>query len=65
MSKLITEENVEALGFLDWAQVRPMVDVAFESQAKHLMGVVFAIAQWVVLSQKFGIAKATEARFFL
>ena len=60
MSRLITHANVEALGFLDWAQVGSMVESAFEKQDKILMGVVFVIAQWIVLSQRFQVPKASE-----
>lgn len=60
MSRLITRVNVEALGFLDWARVGFMVVSAFEKQDKTLMGVVFVIAQWIVLSQRFQVPKASE-----
>ena len=55
MSRLITRENIKALGFLDWVHVEPLVRSAFEAQDKPLMGVIFVIAQWVVLSQRFDI----------
>ncbi|KAL8788671.1 MAG: hypothetical protein Q9195_007172, partial [Heterodermia aff. obscurata] len=53
MSRLITRENIEALGFLDWNRVERMVERAFGRQDKAMMGVVFVIAQWVVLSRRF------------
>ena len=65
MSRLITYENVQALGFLDWDRVGPMVDMAFDKQDKQLMGVIFVIAQWVILSKRFGMSKATKPKFFL
>ena len=61
MSSLITQETVEALGFLDWEQIEPMVGKAFATQDKRLMGVVFVIAQWVVFSKRFGMTKASPS----
>ena len=60
MSRLVTRGNVDALGFLDWTQVCSMVESAFAKQDKILMGVVFVIAQWIVLSQRFQVPKASE-----
>ena len=63
MCRLITEESIDALGFISWDQNRTLVDRAFTSQDKTLMGTVFVIAQWVVLSRRFGIAKAQKPEF--
>ena len=61
MSRLITRENVEALGFLDWNRVDPMVETAFGTQDKAMMGVIFVIAQWVVLSKRFDMPSSRES----
>jgi asparagine synthase (glutamine-hydrolysing) len=66
MKKLITEENVNALGFLDWKAKRldgktlgEMADLAFGRKDKALFNLVICVAQWVVLGQRFGVT-ATE-----
>ena len=63
MCRLITEENIENLGFVDWEQSRTLVDRAFTSQDKIMMVTVYVIAQWVVLSRRFGVAKAQRPEF--
>ena len=63
MCRLITEENIENLGFVDWEQSRTLVDRAFTSQDKTMMVTVYVIAQWVVLSHRFGVAKAQRPEF--
>ena len=62
MRSLITHESIQALGFLDWKRVEPMVETAFGRQDKAMMGVIFVIAQWVVLSKKFKIPSMRESR---
>lgn len=61
MSRLITRENVEGLGFLDWNRVDAMVETAFGTQDKAMMGVIFVIAQWVVLSKRFDMPSSRES----
>ena len=63
MCRLITEENIENLGFVDWEQSRTLVDRAFTSQDKIMMVTVYVIAQWVVLGRRFGVAKAQRPEF--
>ncbi|KAL8789741.1 MAG: hypothetical protein Q9213_000992 [Squamulea squamosa] len=58
MSKLITKNNVEQLGFVDWSKTENLVQKAFESQDQVQLRSAFGIAQWVVLGQRFGIPKA-------
>ncbi|KAL8724215.1 MAG: hypothetical protein Q9181_006926 [Wetmoreana brouardii] len=60
MSKLITEENVEALGFVDWSRTKDLVERAFSTQDQVALRSAFGIAQWVVLGQRFGIPKAEK-----
>ena len=62
MYRLITRENIEALGFLDWSGVDGMVEGAFDRQDKALMGVIFVIAQWVILSQRFEMPSVGKSR---
>ncbi|KAI4236506.1 MAG: hypothetical protein LQ352_007996 [Teloschistes flavicans] len=60
MAKLITQENVEALGFVDWSRTRDVVETAFSTQDRVALLSAFGIAQWVVLGKRFGIPKAVE-----
>lgn len=60
MSRLITEENVEALGFVDWSRTRDLVEKAFSTQDQVALRSAFGIAQWVVLGKRFGIPKAVK-----
>ena len=62
MRSLITHENVGRLGFLDWKRVDPLVERAFDRQDKAMMGVIFVIAQWIVLSKRFQIPSMDESR---
>lgn len=62
MCQLVTRENIEALGFLDWSRVNGMLERAFDRQDKALMGVIFVIAQWVILSKRFKMPSMSESR---
>lgn len=57
--RLLTEENVKEVGFLDWNKVKIATDQAFIErnpvQFRHAM----ASAQYVVLSKRFGVKTAT------
>ncbi|KAL8795808.1 MAG: hypothetical protein Q9195_001688 [Heterodermia aff. obscurata] len=58
MSRLVTRQNVEALGFLDWSKMHDLVHKAFEEQEPGTLRKAFLVAQFVVLSQRFGIKTA-------
>ena len=58
MSRLITKQNVEALGFLDWSKMHDLVRKAFEEQEPGMLRTTLLVAQYVVLSQRFGIEQA-------
>jgi len=85
MTRLVTKENVEQLGFILWEEVEGMIDVAFgveverredgkgyrdtggkrdaegRNETLHRSWAwrqVLVVAEWVVLSQRFGIKKA-------
>ncbi|KAL8776479.1 MAG: hypothetical protein Q9194_003119 [Teloschistes cf. exilis] len=60
MSKLITQENVEALGFVDWNGTEDLVEKAFSTQDSVVLRSAFGVAQWIVLGQRFGIPKAVK-----
>ena len=58
MSRLITKQNVEALGFLDWSEMHNLVHKSFEEQEPVMLRTTFLVAQYVVLSQRFGVETA-------
>ncbi|KAL8744523.1 MAG: hypothetical protein Q9190_003241 [Brigantiaea leucoxantha] len=59
MNKLVTKENVEGLGFVDWEGMKGRMAKAFDGTGDVVsMRVVFVVAQWVVLAQRFGIQRA-------
>ncbi|KAL6713362.1 hypothetical protein ACLMJK_008827 [Lecanora helva] len=60
MRRLVTDGNVERLGFLrkdDWTK---MVDRAFTGY-DSIFKLVICVAQWVVLGDRFGVEKANVA----
>ncbi|EON67269.1 asparagine synthase (glutamine-hydrolyzing) [Coniosporium apollinis CBS 100218] len=58
LSGLITRENVESLGFVDWSKAEGLVERAFMQDEPLAMRFAFTIAQWIVISQRFGVRKA-------
>lgn len=58
LKQLVTEENISKLGFLKAQGMGELVDEAFETRAMPIFRLVICLAQWVVLQQKFGVAKA-------
>ncbi|KAL9093014.1 MAG: hypothetical protein Q9165_004152 [Trypethelium subeluteriae] len=65
LQHLITKENVEELGFVDWDITRDLVYRAFVGKEALAMRFAFSVAQWVVLSQRFGIKRAEMGSAFL
>jgi asparagine synthase (glutamine-hydrolysing) len=59
LTDLVNAETVDELGFLEWSLVKHHLSNAFgyTSDIKSLR-YIFTVAQWVILSQRFGIAKA-------
>ncbi|KAJ5824679.1 hypothetical protein N7447_007019 [Penicillium robsamsonii] len=58
--RLTSRENVDALGFVDWEETQEHVQKAFQEKIPWSLRVVFSVCQFVVLSQRFGVAKATS-----
>lgn len=58
LSRLITSENLERLGFVEWSIVKTKWDKAFQEQDDLAINALFVIAQWVVIGQRFGVATA-------
>ena len=63
MSRLITHDNIENPGFIDWHKTQHLVDEAFQTQEPILMPSCFVIAQWIVLSKRFNVARAEIPRW--
>lgn len=62
--KLCTKEAIENLGFVEWSPVEQALQHAFGPDADQgLFRVLVRVAGWVVLSQRFGVEKATEAEW--
>lgn len=57
--RLVTRENVEALGFVDWDETEEHVRKAFQDRDPWSLRIAIRVSQFVVLSQRFGVAKAT------
>lgn len=57
--RLITQQNVERLGFLEWSMVENIVHCAFVKHEITALRQANVVAQWVVLAQRFGIKTAT------
>jgi asparagine synthase (glutamine-hydrolysing) len=65
LSKLVTKENVDHLGFVDWGFARVCIDDAFgEKSTKALKALRHSliVAQWVVLGQRLGVLPAKPSK---
>ena len=65
MQTILTKENVDTLGFLNWDAVTLHMEQAFPDSGKqapstHALRAVFMGAQWVVLGRRFGVASASS-----
>ena len=58
LKELVTEDNIAKLGFLKPEGVGALVDEVFETKAMPTFRLVICLAQWVVLQERFGVAKA-------
>lgn len=58
MSRLITKESLDQLGFVSWDKCQGLVEDAFVTHDPVALRFVLILAEWVVLSQRFGIARA-------
>ena len=62
LAKVVTKENVEALGFVDWKASSKLLDKAFKERDGVAMRKAMAVAQFVTLGQRFGVKKAEPER---
>jgi asparagine synthase (glutamine-hydrolysing) len=60
--KLISEENIKKLGFVDWEKCKRLTDQAFGVDGDAgAMRYAIVVAEWVVIGQRFGVATAGKA----
>jgi asparagine synthase (glutamine-hydrolysing) len=59
LKELVTKENVEALGFMDWEKMQGVVEKAIVDGDPLSFRAAVSAVQWVVLSKRFGVKKAT------
>jgi asparagine synthase (glutamine-hydrolysing) len=61
LDKLISEENIKQLGFVDWERCKGLTNKAFgENGDPGAMRYAIVVAEWVVLGQRFGVATAKK-----
>ncbi|RDW72559.1 asparagine synthetase B family protein [Aspergillus mulundensis] len=60
VTRLLTEENVKQLGFVDWDQLQEHVVKGFRDGDQRCFRSSLFVAQLVVLSQRFGVRPATD-----
>ncbi|KAJ5180007.1 hypothetical protein N7492_003217 [Penicillium capsulatum] len=60
-TRLVTKENVENIGFLDWDKTKSNLEKAFgDGKDEMAYRVTLSVAQYVVLSQRFGVGQAQD-----
>lgn len=60
LANLLTEKNVDNLGFVAWDKVGGLVDRAFGANGDPgAMRKALVVAEWVVLSRRFGVGRAS------
>ncbi|KAL4805873.1 hypothetical protein BDV18DRAFT_14181 [Aspergillus unguis] len=60
VKRLLTEENVKRLGFVDWDQLQGHIVKGFHDGDQRCFRSTLFVAQLVVLSQRFGVRTATD-----
>ncbi|GAB1197524.1 hypothetical protein APSETT444_006820 [Aspergillus pseudonomiae] len=55
ITQLVTKENVESLGFVDWNATEEAVENAFHKQEPLALRRAITVAQFIILGQRFGI----------
>ncbi|KAJ4129079.1 Amidase chry2 [Fusarium equiseti] len=58
ITQLVTKENVEKLGFVDWEAAQDAMDGAFNRQEALPLRRIITVAQFIVLGQRFGVKPA-------
>ncbi|KAK7426675.1 hypothetical protein QQZ08_006853 [Neonectria magnoliae] len=60
IKRLLTKENVENLGFVDWGATEDAVEQAFNKQDPLALRRAITVAQFVVLGERFGVKRASS-----
>lgn len=60
LTRLVTKENVESLGFVDWGLALDALNKAFSTNDPFVFRRVLTIAQFIVLGQRFGVRTAAS-----
>ncbi|KAE8146749.1 hypothetical protein BDV25DRAFT_161879 [Aspergillus avenaceus] len=60
LERLLTEENINQLGFFDWDVVHDSLVKAFRDRDALSFQKALGVAQYVVLGQRFGVKKAQD-----
>jgi len=58
LGSIVTQENVEKLGFVDWTKCSQLVERAFVGQDSLAMRYATVVAEWVILGKRFGVEQA-------
>lgn len=60
LSRLVTRDSIERLGWLEWVGCEELLEKAFKGEDSHVMSfrLVLCLAQWVVLQRTFRVKKA-------
>ena len=61
LSRLLTRQNIEQLGFVDVKEANTYLERAFCHQDQNAMRAALVVAQWIVISKSFGIPRAEPA----
>ncbi|KAJ5214274.1 hypothetical protein N7449_001443 [Penicillium cf. viridicatum] len=58
IKQLVTKENVESLGFVDWNNTEEAVEKAFSKQEPMALRRTITVAQFIILGKRFGVKPA-------
>ncbi|KAI7571990.1 hypothetical protein KC343_g1080 [Hortaea werneckii] len=63
MQRLVTRENIAALGFVDWEVVDGLLKTAFDAGPEspgdaRALRLLLVVGDWVVLGKRFGVKRA-------
>ena len=58
LASIVTKENIEHLGFIDWTRCDGIVDRAFKGKSAMAMRYSIVLAEWIILSRRFGVRRA-------
>ncbi|KAL2833871.1 hypothetical protein BDW59DRAFT_138237 [Aspergillus cavernicola] len=59
LKELVTKENVENLGFVDWSRTEGLVSKAVEGSDPVAFRAAVTVAQYVIMSRRFGVGLAS------